>query len=854
MWVPIPFAYGLAMLIMSWRGRSRDRKRLGCGMSEAGVGGRSARKGSDSVTGLTATEVQERITAGQTNNVQIRNSRSLGSIIRDNTITSFNIVIGSLWVLMFAARAPIQDSLFGFVIVFNSAIGITQEYRAKRTLEKLSLIGEAKPVVRRDGMERDVSPAELVLDDVVVLATGDQIVVDGVILEAVGMEVDESLLTGEAEPVHKRADDTVMSGSFVVAGGGVMRATRVGMNSYATQLAEEAKTFTATKSELMESIMRFVRTITWILIPLGTLLFISQLQSSPTWEQALSGTVAGIVTMVPEGLVLLTSVAMAVAVVRLGRKRALVQEMPAVETLARVDVICVDKTGTLTEPGMAVNSLEVLELDPGGGLTAYEGSEVKAALGALGASEHSPNPTLTAVADEFPDPHWPMADSVPFSSARKWSGATFPGHGTWLLGAPEILMAVDPGGDQMGVRSTAAQLASGGARILLLAKSAAQMPAEGPNTDGQIGPIVPVALVAIDQRLRSDAAETVGYFLDQGVAVKVISGDNPVTVGAIARQAGIPLADDPVDAKDLPTDTAALAEVLETHGVFGRVTPDQKRAMVTALKSKGHTVAMTGDGVNDVLALKDADLGIAMGSGAGATRAVAQIILLDSTFSVLPSVVAEGRRVLGNIERVSSLFLTKSFYAAFFSTVTVLLTLTNIYQVEFIFLPRHLTLITWLTIGTPAFFIALMPNSQRFTPGFFKRVLRFAVPAGLICGVFSFASYLLVLTAGDPLEEARTSAAITLFIIAWVVLALVARPWNLIRLMIVLVMGTGFLLVLAIPRLSVFFGLSLGFDNEGATAVALGVLGSVTLIVVRWLIQKRVSDSKATMKVTSAPG
>ncbi len=801
----------------------------------------------DAITGLTTAQVKERVSAGQTNDVRTRNSRSIGSIVRENTITSFNIVIGSLWALMFAARAPIQDSLFGFVIVFNSAIGIVQEYRAKRTLEKLSLIGEAKPLVRRDGREFEVSPSALVLDDVVVLKTGDQIVVDGEILSAVGMEADESLLTGEADPVHKLVGDSVMSGSFVVAGSAIMRATHVGMDSYATQLTEQAKSFTTTKSELMDSIMRFVRTITWILIPLGILLFISQLQSAPTWEQALSGTVAGVVTMVPEGLVLLTSVAMAVAVVRLGKKRALVQEMPAVETLARVDVICVDKTGTLTEPGMAVSSLTVLDSVPGHPMR--EQAQVMAALGAVGASEASPNPTLAAVAAEYPDPGWNIADAVPFSSARKWSAAGYGEQGTWLLGAPEILLADEPGGDSADVRAAANELASGGARVLLLAESRADSTERGPNSDGQIGPIVPVALVAIDQRLRSDAAETVRYFLRQGVAVKVISGDNPVTVGAIAQQAGIPLADDPVDASDLPVDTEELAEVLDTHGVFGRVTPDQKRAMVGALQSRGHTVAMTGDGVNDVLALKDADLGIAMGSGAGATRAVAQIVLLDSKFSALPSVVAEGRRVLGNIERVSSLFLTKSFYSAFFSTITVILTLTNIYQVEFIFLPRHLTLITWLTIGMPAFFIALMPNTQRFKPGFFKRVLRFAVPAGLICGVFSFASYLVVLSEGDPIEEARTSAAITLFMIAWVVLALVARPWNLIRLTIVVLMGFGFIVVLAVPWLSVFFGLSLAIDNEGATAVALGCGGAGVLILIRRFIEVRVAEGKGRMKV-----
>ena len=464
------------------------------------------------LSGLSDAQVAERVAKGQTNIAPNPNSRSLGSIIRENTITSFNIVIGSLWALMIAARAPIQDSLFGFVIVFNSAIGIVQEYRAKRTLEKLSLIGEARPTVRRNGVEIEISADDIVLDDLVILSTGDQIVVDGEMLSASGLEADESLLTGEADPVHKNIGDEVMSGSFVVAGSGIMRATKVGLDSYATKLTAEAKTFSTTKSELMGSIMRFVRTITWVLIPLGILLFISQMRSSPNWETALSGTVAGIVTMVPEGLVLLTSVAMAVAVVRLGKRRALVQEMPAVEVLARVDVVCVDKTGTLTEPGMAVNDLVVLS----DSTQALPESHIRDVLGALGASENSPNPTLAAVANEYTGPGWEQLESVPFSSARKWSAASFAEHGTWLLGAPEVLLAGESGEAVASAIAQADVLATGGARVLLLAKSTASDPSAGPSSDGQIGPIVPIALVAIDQRLRSDAAETVGYFLEQG--------------------------------------------------------------------------------------------------------------------------------------------------------------------------------------------------------------------------------------------------------------------------------------------------------------------------------------------------
>lgn len=786
-------------------------------------------------TGLTAAEVAERVSAGKVNEAPDPRSRSLASIFKENIFTSFNLVIGTLWVLMFVAQAPIQDSLFGFVIIFNSAIGIIQEWRAKRTLERLSLVGEAKPVVRRDGSAVAVRPAEIVLDDVVELSIGDQIVVDGRVLSAAGLEADESLLTGEADPVAKHTGDEVMSGSFVVAGSGLMVATKVGMDSYATQLAAEARKFTVTHSELMASIMRFVRVMTYVLIPLGILLFISQMRASPDWQVALSGTVAGVVTMVPEGLVLLTSVAMAVAVVRLGKKRTLVQEMPAVEVLARVDVVCVDKTGTLTEPGMAVRQVVILD----------QGAPVAPALGALGVAEANPNPTLAAVAAEHPDPGWTMTASVPFSSARKWSGATFDQHGSWLLGAPEILL---PAGDP--IRDQADDLAADGARVLLLGESPVPPDAENGFTD-----VRPAALVSIDQRLRPDAAETVAYFLEQGVAVKVISGDNPVTVGAIAAQAGIPLADDPFDARELPAAQEALADVLETHGVFGRVTPAQKRAMVSALQSRGHTVAMTGDGVNDVLALKDADLGIAMGSGAAATRAVAQIVLLDNSFAVMPAVVAEGRRVLGNIERVSALFLTKSFYSAVLSLLVVFFTLTEIFEVEFVFLPRHLTVITWLTIGVPAFVLALMPNLQRFRPGFFSRVLRFAVPAGLLCGVMSFASYFIALKRGLPLESARTSAAITLFIISMTVLVLVARPLSGPRLALVVAMGLGFLVFLYVPWLSTFFALRIDDDAKTSIAVILGAIGSVILVyVTRWNEGRSAPASTTAAAAAAAAG
>ncbi|MFZ4485816.1 MAG: HAD-IC family P-type ATPase [Candidatus Nanopelagicales bacterium] len=756
--------------------------------------------------GLSAGEVAERIAAGKVNHAPDARSRSLTDIIRANTLTWFNLVIGIMWAIMIVV-APFQDSLFGFVIVANTLIGIIQEYRASRALAKLAVIGEAKPTVRRDGSDVQVSADEVVLDDIVVLAPGDQLVVDGTILASEGLEIDESLLTGEADPVDKAPGDPGMSGSFVVAGSGLYQATRIGRDSFAAGLTEQAKKFHQTNSELRDSIAKFIKAISFLLLPVGALLLYSQVvRAGLPLDEAIRGTIAGMVTMVPEGLVLLTSIAMAVAVLRLANKKVLVQDLPAVEVLARVDTICVDKTGTLTEPGMHVRGL--VELDP-------KGPGAAAALGALAVMESSPNPTLQAVADEFADPGWKPVAAVPFSSARKWSSGTFEGHGSWVIGAPEMLL---PDGDP--VRVQADEQAADGARVLVVGTCA-----EPPSADAGVGPLTPVALVVIDQRLRADAAETVRYFLEQGVSVKVISGDNATTVGAIATLAGVPGADRPVDARTLPTDPVALGEILATSSVFGRVTPAQKQAMVDALHLRDSTVAMTGDGVNDVLALKNADLGIAMGSGSGATRAVAQLVLLDDRWSVMPSVVAEGRRVLGNIERVSDVFLTKSFYAIITSVTT------GVFAVTFPFLPRHLSLIGALTIGIPGFFLALMPNTERFRPGFFRRVLLFAAPAGAIAAASAFTSYGIALRVGEPVPNAMSSATVTLFIVTTAVLLQSARPLNAIRLGIVALMIFMFLCVLYIPFLSNWFALSLGAERYSLVAVGVGLAGALLVWV-----------------------
>ncbi|MCD0447713.1 HAD-IC family P-type ATPase [Actinocorallia sp. API 0066] len=756
--------------------------------------------------GLSGTEVADRVAAGRTNRVRRHTSRSVGEIVRANVFTRFNALIGALFVLVLVF-GDWRDGLFGGIILANTLIGIIQELRAKRTLDRLAVVGEQRVRVTRDGREEEIAQDEVVQDDLILVATGDRIVVDGPVVVSRSLEVDESLLTGEAEPVAKREGDEVRSGSFVVAGSGGFVAAKVGADAYAARLVAEASRFKLATSELMTGINTFLKYVTWLLVPVGILLTISQFLSTRSFSDAVVGAVAGVVTMVPEGLVLLTSIAFAVGVVRLGRRRCLVQELPAIEGLARVDVLCLDKTGTLTEPGMDLE--EIVRLRPG--------LPVDDALCSLVAADPSPNPTMRAVAAALDGTgtRWPSGAVVPFSSARKWSGASFGGHGDWVLGAPEVLL--EGGSAEL---KEAARRGATGRRVLALAR-AREDGLEDLARGGRV-PLEGAALVVLSQRLRPEAKATLAYFAEQGVAVKVLSGDNPESVGAIAAALGVEGADRPYDARKL-TD-ADIGDVLETHTVFGRVSPQQKRAMVRALQARGHTVAMTGDGVNDVLALKDADLGVAMGSGSGATRAVAKVVLLDDSFATLPYVVAEGRRVLGNIERVANLFLTKTVYSILLSI------LVGVVGVRFPFLPRHLTLISALTIGIPAFVLALAPNLERSRPGFVPRVLRFAVPAGLACGAATFAGY--VFAADDPHTEFlqdSTTATLALFLLSLWVLALIARPYTWWRVSLVVAMGLLFLLVLAVPATREFFALQHQDARNDAVALLIAVAAGFLL-------------------------
>ncbi len=763
--------------------------------------------------GLTSDQVAARVAAGLANNAPDARSRSLTDIVKANTFTWFNGLLGTLWVLMMLV-APPKQALFGLVIVFNTGIGIFQEYRASRELAKLSLIGEVRPTVIRDGAEVQVPVSAIVRDDLVVLNAGDQVVVDGDVTASRGLELDESLLTGEADAVDKVPGDGAMSGSFVAAGSGVMVATKVGADSFAAGLTAAAKEFTLSSSELRDSINRFIRVVSFLIVPIGILLVISQLRADQPLDIAIQGSIAGMITMIPEGLVLLTSIAMAVAVVRLARRQALVQEMPAVEALARTDVVCVDKTGTLTDPGMALQRVIPV--------AGESDDQLRQILGALGCADPRPNPTMDAIREECPDPGWVLTDSVPFSSARKWSSASYT-QGSFVIGAPEMVV---PDVTEQPWWPQAGAYADDGARVLVVARTG-----EPPASDRPLVEVTPIGVVVIDQQLRSDAAETVAFFAEQGVAVKVISGDNAATVGAIAARAGVPGADDPLDARTLPTDLAAMGQQLESHSVFGRVTPEQKRSMVDALQEQGHTVTMTGDGVNDVLALKRSDLGIAMGSGAPATRAVAQIVLMNNKWSTLPQIVFEGRRVLGNIERVSDVFLTKSIYAMVISLAT------GVFGVAFPFQPIQLTLVSSITIGIPGFFLALMPNNDRFRPGFFRRVLLFAIPAGIVCAISAFACYQVVTPqTGDT--TAQTYATVTLIIVALGVLLQSARPLNPIRIAVVLAMAAAFVGVLLIPPLSQFFSMTVTAEQPLLIALGIGAAGIGVILAITPVIDR----------------
>ena len=723
-------------------------------MTDAAAGARdqaAVAAAGEALTGLDAAAVAARVSEGLVNTAPPSPGRSVAQILRANVCTRFNAILGTLFVIVVAVGPP-QDALFGVVLVVNTGIGVFQELRAKRALDRLAILTAPRARVLRGGQLAQIATSGIVQDDVLDLRIGDQVPVDAAVLAADGLELDEALLTGEAEPVVKRPGDTLLSGSFVVAGGGRAQATAVGGEAYAARLQAQARRFSLVHSELQQGTTQILRGLTWVMIPAGALLLFSEFfRSHDSFEDAVRGSAAGLVAMVPEGLVLLTSLAFAMGAMRLARRRVLVQELAAIEGLARVDVLCVDKTGTLTRPGMRLVETEAI-----GGWPPERIAEVVAAIAA---DDNAPNGTVAALATSYPDsPGWTATARVPFSSARKWSGLTFEGHGTWLLGAPAVVGGVGLSPD---VAAAVARHEEAGHRVLLLAGTADSL-----DTDPPPG-AEPAALLVLAEELRDETAATVRYLLGQGVTIRVLSGDAPRAVAAIARGAGIPAEDEPCDAS-LLTEPEVAARI-GSVSVFGRVRPAHKLAAVRALRQAGHVVAMIGDGVNDVQALKEADLGIAMGSGSDASRSVARVVLLDGTFAAVPQILAEGRRVIANIERVARLFVTKTAYAA------VIAIAIGLAGAGYPFFPRHLTLISSFTIGVPGFFLALAPGAPRAQPGFVRRVLSFAVPAGIAVAAAVLATDVIAhAVPGVSAEQARTACMLAAFAMGLWILAVVA--------------------------------------------------------------------------------
>ncbi|MDS0528549.1 cation-translocating P-type ATPase [Clostridium sp. SHJSY1] len=716
--------------------------------------------------GLTDKEVELRIKNGQVNKLPTAPSRTIWQMIRANFFNIFNALNIVLAGIVIIAGSP-KNAIFAGVILVNSIIGVMQELNAKKTLEKLSVLSMANAKVLRNGKEKVVSIEELVIDDIVCLSSGDQILADCKLVKGDELEVDESMLTGEADPVPKKSSDEVLSGSFVVAGEGFAKITKVGGKTYSSKLADEARKFKIVNSELQTSISKIIKMLLFLIVPLGIILTTTQIFFSRAgWRESLIGVVSGIVGMIPEGLVLLTSATFIVSVVRLAKYDALVQQLSATELLARVDVLCVDKTGTITE-----GKLKLVDVKPVHGVKKELVDEV---LAALVHNLPSKNPTQKAILEHYDyDPSVSVLEKVPFSSRRKWGGIILKSYGTWVLGAPEILL-----GDRYSSFSSVVEAeAIKGRRVLLLGK-VNQISLK----KGILESVEEAAFILIEDVIKEEAPEVLKFFNKEGVTLKVISGDNPVTVSAVAMRAGVEGADRYVDARSLPIEIEELVKVIDDYTIFGRVTPHQKKDIIKALQLKGHTVAMTGDGVNDVLALKEADCGIAMGNGSEATKAVAQLVLLNSDFGALPKVVTEGRKQINNLERVAELFLTKTVFFVSLSLIICLILLP--YPLS----PIQASLVGSCAIGIPSFFLALEPSVGRVKKGFLRRILTKSIPNGVIMVLFTVSAFAISHLSGVGLRHSRSVALIVFLGISLVVLLRVALPLTRFKLFLLIAM------------------------------------------------------------------
>ena len=724
--------------------------------------------------GLTDEQVAARRDAGQTNRLSSTGGKTIGQIIAGNLFTFFNL-INVLIFFLILLTGQYANTLFMGVIISNVLIGIIQEIRAKVVTDKLKVLTQVHASVIRNGRPQQVSIEEIVLDDVLVLMPGGQIGADAVVLTSQELEVDEAMLTGESVPVIKKAGDKVYSGSFVVSGSATATVTRIGDKSFAQSITAEVRKYKRARSEIQDTLARIIRFISPIIIPIGALLFFNQyLRDQVTWEDAVVSSAADMIGMIPEGLVLLTSITLAVSVTRLARQRTLVQELAGIEVLARVNTLCLDKTGTLTLGTLRV--ADVIRLAPEGSSAppVAAGTALAAVVGAF----DDRNATASVLEDHFgPGPDWPILARKPFASARKWSSVTFAEKGTWYLGSAAYILA-DRYPDVMDrVRTYAAQ----GFRIVLLAWS--------PDLSGRQDPVdcaEPIALVLMADTIRPEAKASLAYFSNNDVKIKIISGDHPATVAAVATELELEHADQVIDAATIPDDPEAVMAAAKKYTVFGHVTPEMKKALVHALKADGDIVAMTGDGINDVPALREADCSIVMASGSDAAKGMSHILLLDSDFTVLPEVVKEGRQVIANIERVASLFLVKTTYASILAFIFIVI------GRSYPFDPVHQTLISSFTIGIPSFFLALEKNHKRIQPGFLRRVISIAVPGGLTISLLALIPELLQIAFQIEEGQIRLITVVTTAFASLLILIRICLPLNFKRILLIVTMAACF--------------------------------------------------------------
>ena len=766
----------------------------------------------DPRTGLTAQQVRQRLQGGwsnQTGNGAVRTDRQ---IILENCLTFFNLIFLVLAVLLILAGSSVIKLSFLVIVIINTVIGCVQQIRAKRAVEKLTLVAAQTLRTCRDGEMIGVRSDRLVRDDIVEFIPGDQICADGV-LRSGFLQVNEALVTGEADAITKNPGDTLLSGSFVVAGKGRVQLTKVGDDAFAARLAAEAKKDPkVAKSEMMRSLDKLIRIIGFALIPIGIVLFYQEFSVLKLGLQtSAEATVAALVGMIPEGLYLLTSVALAVSSIKLTRQKVLVQDINCIETLARVDVLCVDKTGTITEPTMEVDNVVPLTQDPP--------EYLEAVLTAIYTHAEPENATAAALCQMFSgQTDWVLSQQIPFTSETKWSCSIFQQQGAFIVGAPEFVMT-----DRYPeLEAQVADWSAAGYRVLLAA--AYDTIPEGKALVSTC--VRPLALILLTNRIRPSAPETFAYFARQGVAIKVISGDNPATVSEVARRSGIENAHLYVDTLTLETEKDFL-DAVQTYTVFGRVTPEKKRSLIRALKKQKHTVAMTGDGVNDVLAMKEADCAIAMAGGAQAASQVAQLVLLDSDFSAMPSIVGEGRRVINNIQRAAALFLVKNIFSLALSLISLLTAWP--YPLE----PQHMSVISGLTIGVPSFFLAMEPNYERVAGRFLPGVLRRAFPGGLT-NIFVVVAALAFMAVFDlPLEQVSTVCTAILAVVGMLVLFQVCKPFDRFRKLIWFAMAAA--LVGCFTLLGGIFELQVGSQAAGLVMLTLLIMTPTVFFAIQRL-------------------